>query len=111
MEKVIKDGKVAVVINSDYGIGWSTQTLGISEMTETLLFHPKIVEMVLEGKQRLITEEWLVENFGENYRNIFTGSTSSLEIRWLPIGTIFRVKEYDGAETIEVYNPKRYHIA
>lgn len=50
MEKVIKDGKVAVCFSPHYGAGWSTWA--DEKHRETLLFHPAIVNMVLNKKER-----------------------------------------------------------
>jgi len=42
MEKVIRDGKVAVLISQGWGAGWYSWHRDNQE----LLFHPKLVEMV-----------------------------------------------------------------
>lgn len=45
-----EDGKVAVLISPDYGVGWSTW---VSEQDkEALLFHAQIVKQVLDGHHR-----------------------------------------------------------
>ena len=43
MNKYIREGKVAVIYNSDYGSGLDAYYYGIYE----LLFDPKLVEIVL----------------------------------------------------------------
>jgi hypothetical protein len=103
MERVIKDGKVAVVISVNYGCGWSTYCS--KQCAEILAFHPKIVDMVLNNQ--IITEEWMKDNFGIS---IF-GSYDDLIVRWIPVGTKFRITEYDGAEGIEIYNPDAWYEA
>ena len=57
MEKYIKDGMVAVVIAPSFGGGWSSWN---AELKETLVFHPAIVQMVLDGRREEIDEDWLV---------------------------------------------------
>jgi len=94
MEKVIKDGKVAVLISTGFGAGWYTW----NTEHQQLLFHPKLVEMVEQGKQDLIDEEWLSENLGID--DVYCGGAVDLEIYWLPIGTAFTVEDYDGSETL-----------
>jgi hypothetical protein len=37
--------------------------------------------------------------YGENH---YYGGADKLEVMWLPIGTHFRIHEYDGSETVEV---------
>ena len=44
MEKVIRDGKVAVLLSAGYGAGWGSWNYGIHEV---IMFHPKIVQMVM----------------------------------------------------------------
>lgn len=100
MEKVIKDGKVAVLYSKGFGAGWSTW----NSYLEELIFHPKLVEMVLNGRQSEINKDWLVENLGEKYANVCCFGANDLTIEWLPVGTRFTITEYDGAESILVTN-------
>lgn len=51
MEKVIRDGKVAVLYSPGYGAGWTTWEYD-SKLHEIMLFHPLIVEKVESGKER-----------------------------------------------------------
>lgn len=92
MEKVIKDGKVAVLISHGFGAGW--YTWGDSQ---ELLFNPKLVEMVQKGKANEITKEWVKENIGID---VYCGGAKDLKIHWLESGTAFVVEEYDGAESL-----------
>lgn len=52
MQKVIRNGKVAVLYSPDYGAGWYTW-----HNKEELVFHPVLVELVEADKQEEITEE------------------------------------------------------
>lgn len=97
MEKYIKDGKVAVVIAPSYGAGWSSWNY---EIKETLVFHPAIVQMVLDGRREEIDRKWLVTHFGEEFQYGYYGANDNLSIKWLPVGTKFCITEYDGAESI-----------
>jgi hypothetical protein len=42
---------------------------------------------------------------------MYTGGMDSLEIAWLPEGTLFRINEYDGSESIEVKEEMDWMIA
>lgn len=97
-EKYIKNGKVAVAYSPGYGAGWSTGN--DSKLAETLLFHPDIINMILSNKQFEIDHNWLVEHFGEEFKDVYCGGVSNLNIRWLPVGTQFRIDEYDGSESV-----------
>ena len=106
-EKYIKDGKVAVAYSPGFGAGWSTWN--DNELAETLLFHPDIINMILSNKQSEIDNDWLVEHFGEEFKDVYCGGVSNLSIEWLPVGTQFRIDEYDGSEgVIELQNDKIY---
>lgn len=96
MEKVIRNGHVAVLYSPGWGAGWYSWNPDFPQ----LLFHPKIVEMVENGKQQEIDDEWVKENLGiEEYVCVL--GADNLRIKWIPVGTQFRVNEYDGFESIE----------
>ena len=86
MEKLIKDGKVAVLISPGFGAGWSTWVHGNQEC----LFEPEIVEAVLAGKGTAEIERLAEAKYGEGF---YTGGASGLEVFWLPVGTQFIVEE------------------
>lgn len=94
VEKVIRDGKVAVLISTGFGTGWYTWNPGYEE----LLFHPKLVEMVEQGRAHEIDEDWVKEHLG--LEEVYCGGAEDLVIRWLPVGTPFDIEKYDGAESI-----------
>ena len=50
MEKVIRNGQVAVLYSAGFGAGWYSWN-----DKKELLFHPKLVEMVENNKQSEIT--------------------------------------------------------
>ena len=97
MEKVIRDGEVAVLYSPGFGAGWYTWN---NKKDKQVVFHPKIVEMVEAERHDEITEEWIIENLGIG--NFYAGGADDLTIEWLPIGTQFRITEYDGSESIEI---------
>lgn len=95
MEKVIRDGKVGVLVSPKYGSGWSTWN---PEIAEILMFDSQLIEMVESGNSKEITEEFMLNEFG--IQDISLGGVEELYVSWLPIGTKFRIHEYDGAEYI-----------
>lgn len=94
MEKVIRNGKVAVLISGGFGAGWYSWNSG----QKALLFHPKLVALVEQGKQSQIDEEWMENELGLS--DIYCGGTKDLTIEWLPEGSAFTIEEYDGSESI-----------
>ena len=109
MKKVIRNGQVAVVYSPGYGAGWSTWS--DNKFAKTLLFHPLIVEKVESGHENEITTEWLVEQFGEEYEDVYCGGAKNLEIDWIDQGSRFRINEYDGSEAIVLMDNDYYFIA
>jgi hypothetical protein len=93
MEKVIRDGNVAVLISHGFGAGWYSW----NEQYKELLFHPKLVEMVEQKRHLEIDDDWVRENLGIN---IYAGGSCGLAIHWLPVGTAFYIEEYDGSEKL-----------
>jgi hypothetical protein len=105
MKKVIKDGKVAVLISSGYESGWYSWNRDVEEC----LFSPEIIELVEKKKIKNIDDEFCQKLFKTKY--FYAGGARNLEIVWLPIGTKFRVNEYDGSESIEIIDEIKYKTA
>ena len=107
MDKVIRDGKVAVLVSPGYGAGWSTWETKLSQ--DILLFSPLIVEMVEAGRQKEITEGWINEKFG--VEDVYPGGAYQLEIEWVEVGTKFTIREYDGSEWLEELDIESWQTA
>ena len=97
MEKVIRNGNVAILISPSFGAGWYTWN-----HNEEIIFSPKIVEMVEQGKRDEIDTKWIEENLGS--KDVYCGGADDLQISWLPINTKFFIEEYDGSESIRIEN-------
>lgn len=99
MEKVIRDGKVAVLYSPGWGAGWYSW-----HKMEELLYHPKLVELVENNQHTEITEGLIVELLGvideDDMPFISDSAIRDLDIEWIPVGNQFFVEEYDGAESI-----------
>ena len=91
IEKVIRDGMVAVLYSPGYGAGWSTWAS--YPLNEICMFDPKVVAWVEGGKKGHVP----IQNYDKDF---YSNGSSSLEIEWVPIGTAFEIREYDGFETI-----------
>ena len=92
MNKLIRDGKVAVLISPDYGAGWYTWN---KERPECL-YDPEIVKIVLgeaEGNIREIADN----KYGDGFTPY---GADKLEVVWVPVGSRFRIDEYDGSESL-----------
>lgn len=95
-DKVVRDGKVAVVYSPGYGAGWSTWNSGKSFDSEALIFSPGIVRFVE-------AEDWegLVAHMKEYFPDAYLGGMGELEIAWVPVGTRYILSEFDGNESVE----------
>lgn len=93
MEKVIRDGFVAILYSPNYGAGWYSW-----HGCAPLLFHPVLVDLVEQGRQSEITQS-LCKSLEPSLKG-YIGDTTGLSIKWIPEGTRFIINEYDGAETI-----------
>ena len=102
MDKVIRDGKVAVLYSPGYGAGWYTW----GDLPDDALFDPDMVEAVLAedyARAEAISKR--------KWPDAYTGGIKQMEVEWVPIGTAFRLTEYDGYERVEFYDPSNFITA
>ena len=104
MNKVVRDGLVAVLYSPDYGAGWSTWAG--QDIREAVMFDPAMVELVEQEKL-----EDLEVYVTLKYPNMFTGGLRDLQILWMPEGTQFIVNEYDGNESIQTRDSTDWYTA
>jgi hypothetical protein len=95
MDKVVRNGRVAVLISPSYGCGWYTEN-----HKEQMLFDPELVKMVEEKATYGAFKKYLKQAY-PTY--IVDGALQGLEIVWIPEGKLFRVQEYDGSESIVMF--------
>ena len=102
MDKLSKDGKVAVLYSPGFGAGWYTWNTDAPE----ILFDPAIVKFVEK-------EKWdeLATYVALKYPDIYTGGMKDLKVAWIPKGTLFRVDDYDGNESIELKENDNWFVA
>ena len=101
-DKLIKDGKVAVLVSGEHGAGWSTW----NRDSPDLVFHKGIAEHI--EKKGSITKQEAQDILGDDY---YVGGACDLYIEWVDVGTRFRITEYDGSESLEIINQIEYYIA
>jgi len=111
MDKVIRDGKVAVLVSPGIGAGWSTWA--DREHREWAVFSPEVVAWVEAGKPGGENGEELKaivrEKLGEDH--MYLGGADDLEIEWVPQGEAFEITEYDGSETLNYRGRMEWWIA
>jgi hypothetical protein len=104
MQKVIRNGQVAVLYSPGFGAGW--YSWNDYRSSPECMFHPVLVDMVEQGRASEITEELVCKLLG--IEEFYDGGAYKLKIEGLPVGTLFRIKEYDGSETVETFNIDNY---
>jgi len=103
MDKVIRDGKVAVLYSPGYGAGWYS-CFGIEE----LLYDPKVVYMVENKDSTRAIEDYIRSKYGEGP---YLGGAEDLEVAWIDIGTEFIINVYDGSESIQLKKDFKWFVA
>ena len=104
MQKFEKDGKVAVLVSGGFGAGWSTWNSGIPEC----LFDPEVVEAVLSGGKVGVKAQSIAES---KWPDGYWGGAAGLRVRWLDRGTRFRIEEYDGNESLFLFDDYEFITA
>lgn len=102
MNKLSEDGKVAVLYSPGFGAGWYTWNYDTPE----ILFDPAIVKFV-ENKKWAELDTYVTLKYPEIYK----GGMTDLEVEWIPEGTLFKVSEYDGSESIEYKENDHWMVA
>lgn len=102
MEKYIKDGKVAVIYSPGYGAGW-----GSWMDDKQLIFDPIIVQYLLDKAPVKEVLKYCTEKYPDGY----FCDIEDLKIKWIPEGTLFRIDEYDGDESVVIYDINEYMVA
>ena len=92
MEKVIKDGKVAVLVSHGWGAGFYTWGAPLEA-----IFDPTLVDLI--EKQQI---QEAIDYVEETHLGTFTGGIEDLGIEWVPEGAKFIINEYDGSESIQL---------
>lgn len=98
-DRLIRDGQVAVLYSPGFGAGWSTWCHEDLEIRMAMLFDPQIADIVDQGAADWQDKAEAIAKI--KYPDSYLGGLHDLRVRWLPIGTQFRVLEYDGNEDIE----------
>lgn len=102
MEKLVEDGKVAVLYSPGFGAGWYTWNQTVPQ----ILFDPAIVKLVEKEKF-----DELATYVSLKYPDIYTGGMKDLKVAWISEGALFRIEDYDGSESIELKENDNWLVA
>lgn len=92
VEKLERDGKVAVLYSPGFGAGWSSWN---TDIAEELVFDKDLI-LALERGGPDEVEKVAIEKYEEDHYF----SCYQLKIEWITKGVSFYIQEYDGSERI-----------
>lgn len=97
----------AILISPRYGAGWSTWN------DPKLAYDKNVVKLWLKTKDNPYTGKVFVKNELSllGYKDVYLGDYSNIEVIWIHEGDIWRITEYDGAESIEFLESEEYYYA
>lgn len=92
VEKYKVDGKVAILVSSGFGAGWSTWNY------PQMAYDKRIVEKFLEDNTNGEEIKEFCEKLG--YKSVYAGGWYQCHIELVKEGTPFKIEEYDGSEEL-----------
>ncbi len=104
--KVVRFGKVAVIYSPQHGAGWYSW-----HHIEELLFDPNLVDLIERSATEDEIEAYCEEHYQNEQKSTYWGSVDELVIKWIPEGSIFRIDEYDGAESVVLQDDDDWLVA
>ena len=104
--KVVRFGKVAVIYSPQHGAGWYSW-----HHVEELLFDPNLVDLIERQATGEEIEQYCIEHYQNEDKSYYWGGVDELEIKWIPEGSIFRIDEYDGAESVVLQDDDDWIVA
>lgn len=100
-----------LLISPSYGAGWSTWNCPEMAMDKDLI---ELFEKgcTCEEMERACLKKKYGGRFGYNYVTTpYMGGFSELKVVEVPKGALFRINEYDGSESVEVFDPDNWLVA
>jgi len=104
MEKIERDGKIAVLVSPGFGAGWSTWAE--QDQREALCMDSEIVQAVIDGD---ISKA--VKIARKKCGDFYEGGAGDLVVDWVPKGAAFEINEYDGSESLHIIGDRKYLVA
>ncbi len=125
---VNSNGDVAVAYSVGYGSCWSADVYDIFEKKQ-LLLDSRLIQYIassefkskfkdknyynIDSSSKLLYNKFINNLFSEfdMYNLPDISSFCQLHVSFIPMDSKFKVEEYDGNETIKIFNPDDYIIA
>jgi len=127
MEKVIKDGKVGVLVSPGFGAGFSSWGAPIEA-----IFNPTLIELVEEkhnmefvpNEKGGITQlrvwddpkykeliQKMIDFVEKTWEDVYSGGVPDLQVVWITEGSKFIIEEYDGSESLQLMDETNWITA
>lgn len=100
MKMFKKNGKVGVIISPGFGAGFSTWN------DRNMATDFDLVDALLKGDMTRF--KYIAD---EKYGDWYDGGTVNLKVVWVPEGSRFMIKEYDGNESLVILDDTNTFIA
>jgi hypothetical protein len=100
MNKVVKDGKVAVLISNGWGAGFHTWGAPLEA-----IFDPTLVDLI-ERQQYKDAIKYVETAYPDDVTAV-----EDLVVQWIPEGAKFIIMEYDGNESIAILDDVKWITA
>lgn len=96
-----------LLISPGYGAGWSTWNIPAMATDKDL------IELFEKGCTYEEMEKLCIEkNYTDEYcEPPYMGGFQQLKVVEVPKGALYRINEYDGAESVEIFNPDKWLVA
>ncbi len=104
IKKLERDGKVAIIVS--YGAGSSTWNL--RGTAEEMLFDVDMIRALENGASEAYLKSLAKKKWPDA---TILGIEDGLSIEWVEKGKQFRIEEYDGKESVVLYDPDDYYVA
>lgn len=104
MNKLERDGKIAILVTFGHGSGWSTWNN--EKHKETMCMDCEIVQAVLDNDLQKA-----IEIVNKKCGNINTAGIKSLRVEWVEKGKTFLIYDNEGWENIVLIEPCNYMVA
>lgn len=107
---VSNNGKVAILYSPGYGAGWYSwnQQYGEKILKDTRIIKYRFAKILYWSDYPEYNDFMRYIGF-ENPP--YSGGFTNIEICFIPQGKMFRINEYDGSESIEIFNTESYFTA
>lgn len=100
-KKLVANGMVAVIVSPGYGAGWSTWG------ARGQALDGELAQAIIDNKP--LTELSAIAS--KNWPDAYQGGLGDCVVQWVPEGTQFEIKEYDGSESLHIIGNRTYLTA